>query len=138
MYVSATQLYVEALTGCMVYASTRLPAKPPALVENKKWKKKFFRFISVTFAIILRPYVWLLNPPFKYRLTRLQSPVCPLIKKKPLDFPLLPLPCKNYIQITPEYTHVPLCDIFLIQMHLCIFFQSRICFRSKLTNHSLS
>ena len=52
LYVSAAQLYVDAVTGCMVYASTRLPAKPPALVENKKWKKKFFRFISVTFAII--------------------------------------------------------------------------------------
>ena len=52
LYGSVAQLYVDALTGCMVYASTSEPAKPPALVENKKWKKKFCRFISDTFAII--------------------------------------------------------------------------------------
>ena len=52
LYGSVAQLYVDALTGCMVYASTSEPANSPALEENKKWKKKFCRFISDTFAII--------------------------------------------------------------------------------------
>ena len=42
VYVTAAQLYVILMTGCIIYASISLPGKPPETKKIKKLKNSFY------------------------------------------------------------------------------------------------